>query len=143
LISTSQLLDESGKEITGGEIEAEAWEYFHNYKYETENGNVDFIAELKYKLEGGRTTPALPGYRPQIKFEFEEMQTSGQQQFINRKLVFPGDKVVAKINILSVDHFAKKLEEGMEFEFREGSRIIGHGKILTIVNKKLKKEASK
>ena len=138
-----KLLDEDGKEITGGEIEAEAWEFFHNYKYEIENGNSDFIAELEYKLEGGRTTPAMSGYRPQIKFEFDEMQTSGQQQFINRKLVFPGDRVIAEINILSVDHFTNKLEEGMEFEFREGSRIIGNGKILTIVNKKLKKEASR
>lgn len=138
-----KLLDENGKEITGGEIEAEAWEYFHNHKYEIENGKSDFIAELEYKSEGGRTTPAMSGYRPQIKFEFDEMQTSGQQQFINRKLVFPGDKVIAEINILSVDHFANKLEEGMEFEFREGSRIIGNGKILTIVNSKLKKEASR
>lgn len=138
-----KLLDENGKEITGGEIEAEAWEYFHNHKYEIENGKSDFIAELEYKSEGGRTTPAMSGYRPQIKFEFDEMQTSGQQQFINRKLVFPGDKVIAEINIISVDHFANKLEEGMEFEFREGSRIIGNGKILTIVNSKLKKEASR
>lgn len=137
-----KLLDENGKEITGGEIESEAWEYFHNHKYEIENGKSDFIAELEYKLEGGRTTPALSGYRPQIKFEFDGMQTSGQQKFINRKLVFPGDKVIAEINILSVDYFSNKLEEGMEFEFREGSRIIGNGKILTIVNSKLNKEAS-
>ena len=138
-----KLLDEEGKEITGGEIEVEAWEYFQNHKYEIENGNSDFIAELEYKSEGGRKTPAISGYRPQIKFEFDEMQTSGQQQFIGRKFVFPGDKVNAEINILSVDHFANKLEEGMEFEFREGSVIIGKGKILTIVNKKLKKEASR
>lgn len=48
-----------------------------------------------------------------------------------------------RIKNLSVEHFANKLEEGMEFEFREGSRIIGNGKILSIVNEKLKKEASR
>jgi len=140
-----KLLDEEGKEITGGEIEVEAWEYFQNHKYEIERGKSDFIAELEYKSEGGRKTPATSGYRPQIKFEFEfdKMQTSGRQQFIDRKFVFPGDKVNAEINILSVDHFAHKLEEGMKFEFREGSVVIGKGKILTIVNEKLKKEASR
>lgn len=138
-----KLLDEKGKEITGGEIEVEAWEYFQNNKYEIENGYSDFIAELEYKSEGGRKTPAISGYRPQIKFEFDETQTSGKQRFIDRKFVFPGDKVNAEINILSVDHFANKLEEGMKFEFREGSVVIGKGKILTIVNEKLKKEASR
>ena len=44
----------------------------------------DFIAILKYYTteEGGRSNPARSGYRSQVKFEFEEMQTSGQQVFI-------------------------------------------------------------
>ena len=135
-----RLLDENGVEITGGEIEVAAWEYFHNHQFEAENGQADFIAELVYLSEGGRTTPVRSGYRPQIKFAFDEMQTSGQQQFINQELVFPGDRVNAEIKLLAVDHLAHKLKERMRFEFREGSRLIGHGKILRIVNEKLERQ---
>lgn len=102
---------------------------------------TDFIATLTYKTtqQGGRKTPAMSGYRPHIKFDFEEMQTSGQQIFINRELVFPGETVDAEISIIGMDYFANKLKEGMEFEFREGARVIGTGKIKLIINDKLRK----
>ena len=111
-----------------------------NY-YNIEFNKVDFIAELQYLTaeKGGRKTPAKSGYRPQVKFDFDEMQTSGQQTFINKELVNPGEYIKAKIKILSTDYFAHTLTEGMEFEFREGTTIIGKGKIESIVNEKLKK----
>jgi hypothetical protein len=111
-----------------------------NY-YSDEFNKVDFIAELQYlKTEqGGRKTPANSGYRPQVKFAFTEMQTSGQQTFIDKETVYPGDKVDAKIKLLSADHFAESLTEDMEFEFREGLTVIGTGKIKYIINDKLEK----
>jgi translation elongation factor EF-Tu-like GTPase len=109
-----------------------------------EDREADFIALLKYRTtkEGGRSTPAASGYRPQIKFPFEEMQTSGQQTFIDKELVYPGETVKASIKIISVDLFASSLTEGMEFEFREGPIVIGTGKLLTILNPRLKKASS-
>lgn len=109
--------------------------------YEQEFKKTDFIAQLKYRTteQGGRQTPAKSGYRPQIKFDFIEMQTSGQQTFIDKKTVFPGDTVNAKIKILSPDYFSGCLTEGMEFEFREGETVIGTGEIKYIVNDKLEK----
>jgi Elongation factor Tu C-terminal domain len=111
-----------------------------NY-YETEQKNVDFVADLKYLTteEGGRKTPAYSGYRPQVKFEFTEMQTSGQQKFLDRETVMPGENVKAAIKIISVEYFAHSLTEGMSFEFREGSRIIGNGIVISIINEQLKK----
>jgi len=105
------------------------------------DSNADFIATLTYKTaeEGGRKTAAKSGYRPQIKFHFEAMQTSGQQTFINREVVFPGDTVEAEIKILSIEYFANKLTENMKFEFREGARVIGTGIIKHIINDKLRK----
>ncbi|OJY98254.1 MAG: hypothetical protein BGP13_11460 [Sphingobacteriales bacterium 40-81] len=113
---------------------------FLNY-YTDEFNKVDFIAELKYLIteNGGRKTPANSGYRPQVKFDFTEMQTSGQQTFIDKEIVYPGEKVDAKIKILSPDYFADCLTEGMNFEFREGSTIIATGQIKYIVNDKLEK----
>ena len=111
-----------------------------NY-YNEEFNKVDFVAELQYLTteQGGRKTPANSGYRPQVKFDFTEMQTSGQQTFIDKETVYPGDKVDAKIKILSPDYFADSLTEGMNFEFREGATVIGTGQIKYIVNDKLEK----
>ncbi len=67
------------------------------------------------------------------------MQTSGQQTFIDKELVSPGENVKAKIKVLSPNYFTHKLTEGMEFEFREGATIIGSGKIEYIINEKLEK----
>jgi hypothetical protein len=109
--------------------------------YEQEFNRVDFIAKLKYRTteQGGRQTPAKSSYRPQVKFDFSEMQTSGQQTFIDKETVFPGDTVDAKIKLLSSGYFAGCLTLGMEFEFREGAKIIGTGEIKYIVNDKLEK----
>lgn len=109
--------------------------------YNDEFNKVDFIAELQYLTteQGGRKTPANSGYRPQVKFNFAEMQTSGQQIFIDKETVYPGEKVDAKIKILSPDYFADCLTEGMNFEFREGLTLIGTGQIKYIVNDKLEK----
>lgn len=109
--------------------------------YEQEFNKTDFIAKLSYRTtdEGGRQTPAKSGYRTQVKFDFTEMQTSGQQTFIGKDTVFPGDTVEAKIKILSPDYFAGSLTEGMHFEFREGATVIGTGEIEYIVNDKLEK----
>lgn len=107
--------------------------------YQQQMQSIDFIADLKYLTseEGGRQTPAFSGYRPQVKFDFDEMQTSGQQTFLNKDTVYPGDTVEAAIRIISVEHFEHKLAEGMTFEFREGSRVVGTGKIVDILNDRL------
>ena len=104
------------------------------------NFKTDFIALLKYKKteEGGRKSYALSGYRPTIKFPFSEMQTSGIQTFIDKEKVFPGEMVKAEIKILSDEYFKYQLCENLEFDFREGQNIIGTGKIISILNPKLK-----
>jgi translation elongation factor EF-Tu-like GTPase len=105
------------------------------------NKPPDFIAKLIYFTteQGGRRTPAFSGYRPQVKFAFSDMQTSGQQIFLDKETVYPGDIVEAEISIISTEFFAGVLEEGMPFEFREASQIIGAGTILKILNPVLQK----
>lgn len=69
------------------------------------------------------------------------MQTSGQQIFLGKEIVSPGSTINAKIKIFSAEYFANKLTEGMQFEFREGNKIIGTGLIKQIINERLKKPA--
>ena len=99
----------------------------------------DFIAELHYltKEQGGRSTYAFSGYRPHVKFAFSEMMTSGQQKFLDKEVVYPGETVIAEISIISPEFFFNKLKPGTEFEFREGPRIVGTGVIREILNSDL------
>ena len=99
-----------------------------------------FIAELVYRSteNGGRKTAAENGYRPQVKFEFTENQTSGIQKFIGKDSVLPGEKVLAEITVLSPHFFEGKLKVGMEFNFNEGANIIGTGKVTEILCEDLK-----
>ncbi len=103
------------------------------------NLEPDFVAELCYFTaeQGGRRTPVWTGYRPQVKFPFSEMQTSGEQRFLNKEEVHPGDTVIAEISMLSIEPFKNKLYLGLEFDFREGSRIIGIGKVLQVISREL------
>ncbi|CAD7802993.1 Elongation factor Tu [Chryseobacterium aquaeductus] len=104
--------------------------------------NFDFIAILKYRTtdEGGRWGPAQSGYRPQVRFDFEKITSSGRQVFINKEYVFPGEDVEAEITLLSPQFFENKLFKGLKFEFIEGAKIIGIGEILKIKNETLKKD---
>lgn len=100
----------------------------------------DFIAILNYRTteNGGRKTGSISGYRPDIKFHFDKMLTCGVQTFIGQEKVFPGESVKAEIKINAVEYFKGKLHENLEFDFREGSTIIGTGKIIEIINLNLK-----
>lgn len=134
--------DEDGNQLSDGDIEEYAYEYFHNNKFELDNSKADFIATITYKTaeENGRETAAASGYRPQVKFGFEERTTSGLQRFIDRDLAFPGDTIDAEIYLLSPHFFKHKLKEGMKFEIIEGLKIMGNGKIKHIINSELNAE---
>ncbi len=99
----------------------------------------DFVAKLSYKTteQGGRRGPARSGYHPQVKFEFSELQTSTVQVFRDREWTYPGDVVVAEMQMVGRDYFAGKLDVGMRFEVREGVRVTALGEILEICNKSL------
>jgi len=101
----------------------------------------DFIARLEYKTtaEGGRRTPVKSGYRSQVKFYFIEMQSSGQQTFLNKDIVYPGDIVDAEIIVVSPEIFENSLTEGTPFEIREGPTIVGVGQIMRLLNEGLRK----
>ncbi len=124
-----------------GEIEGEAYEIFCANRIECEGSDCDFIASLYFKKteDGGRTNFALSGYRPQMKFNFTEMQTSGQQTYIDNRMVFPGDNINALIKLTTTEHLKGQLREGTTFEFLEGDSLIGTGRILNLKNEELKK----
>lgn len=133
---------EEGIEISeNGSIEGSAYAYFHDNQFEINKAECDFIAVLNFlpTESGGRNNFALSGYRPAIKFEFSELQTSARQVYIDREKVFPGDIVEAEIKMVSADQFQGMLTRQMKFDFREGSSIIGTGVIKHVVDSKLQR----
>jgi elongation factor Tu len=107
----------------------------------TNERKPDFIAEVSYLSteEGGRRSYAASGYRPHLKFEGSDYLTSGEQHFPDREKVLPGETATAEISILSVEVFKNKLFVGQPFEFSEGGKLIGRGRIVEIVNSDLQK----
>ncbi|WP_400193462.1 hypothetical protein [Hymenobacter sp. B81] len=103
----------------------------------------DFIALIRYNTaeEGGRRTPVRSGYRAQVRFPFDEMQTSGLQVFINQDECWPGEEVEAKVYLVSACLFERKLLVGEVFEIREGARVVGIGVIKQFTNEKLRRAA--
>lgn len=103
-------------------------------------GDPDFVAKLAYLTteEGGRNGYAASGYRPHVKFDGRKEMTSGEQLFVDKDKVFPGETVTAEIRILSPNFFEKYLFVGQHFEIGEGSKVVGHGEVLDVINQNLR-----
>lgn len=103
-------------------------------------GEPDFIASVTYLTteQGGRKSYAASGYRPHVKFDGRKELTSGEQIFIDKDKVFPGETVAAEIRILRVDFFKNYLFIGQHFEVAEGSHLVGHGEVFEVINPNLR-----
>ena len=103
-------------------------------------GEPDFIARVTYLTteQGGRIGYAASGYRPHVKFDGRKELTSGEQLFIDKDKVFPGETVTAEIRILGTDFFKNYLFVGQHFEVAEASHLVGHGEILEVLNPNLR-----
>lgn len=104
-------------------------------------GLPDFIAKVSYLSteQGGRKGYAASGYRPHVKFDGKKELTSGEQLFIDKDKVFPGETVTAEIRILGKDCFQNYLFVGQHFEVAEGPRLVAHGEVLEVINPNLYK----
>ncbi len=54
-------------------------------------------------------------------------------------MAFPGDNLNALIKLTTTEHLKGQLREGTIFEFLEGDRLIGTGRILILKNEELRK----
>lgn len=78
--------------------------------------------------------PCRSGYRPQFFYEEWDHEVI-DIHFVEKELVYPGDAVVAEITLLHPDiDILYTLSPGVNFQVREGSRIIATGAITRILN---------
>ena len=89
--------------------------------------------------EGGKTKPALSGYRPQHLI-MEDYQTSGEHQYPDSGQINPGGKGIANIWFISPEVYPKTLWVGREIEVREGSWLVGWARVTKVFNPDLESE---
>lgn len=104
------------------------------------SADTDFIGKLYFLTteEGGRSEITDEIYRPLFKLKDGLDLTSADQKFIGKDRVKPGDTIQSEIRIIWKEPYVRNLSEGSEFVLREGSQVVATGKILKVLNEKLK-----
>ena len=93
----------------------------------------DIEAEIYFLTaeEGGRSTPAFTGYRPQ--FYYDEQDWDASHIYPDVEVANPGETVRAYLGFVSPQEHFGKVHVGMEFLIREGARTVGKGVVTKIV----------
>ncbi|MEP4548149.1 MAG: elongation factor Tu [Saccharospirillum sp.] len=93
----------------------------------------DIEAEIYFLTaeEGGRSTPAFTGYRPQ--FYYNEHDWDASHVYPDVEVANPGETVRAYLGFLSPQEHLGKVHVGMKFLIREGARTVGKGVITKII----------
>ena len=80
--------------------------------------------------EGGRKTPIFTGYRPTMYFG--DRQTDGLIVFDCEEKPTLGGEYTVTIALAHPEYLGDVLQKEAMFDFREGPKIIGHGKVVRI-----------
>ncbi len=86
--------------------------------------------------DGGRSTPAKAGYRPN-HLVLPDYLTSGHHEYKTKDEVLPGESAITDIWFLAPDQYPKSMHIGKIIQVQEGSRLVGHAKVLKIYNEVL------
>ena len=87
--------------------------------------------------EGGRTSPAHTGYRPQHRIKPDYL-TSGSHEYVGTKTLAPGETADTYITFLTPEAYPRTLHTGLVLEVAEGSRIVGYAEVLDVYNELLR-----
>ena len=80
------------------------------------------------KEEGGRHTPFFPGYKPQ--FYFRTTDVTGDVKLLGgAEMIMPGDNAVMEVTLIQ----PVAMEAQLRFAIREGSKTIGAGVVVKVL----------
>jgi elongation factor Tu len=79
--------------------------------------------------EGGRSSPAASGYRPNLRFGDIYTDVSITRQ--DRQHLAPGEECNATVVFANADQVREYLQVGVEFDVTEGGRRVGAGTMST------------
>lgn len=103
--------------------------------------DVEAEVTLRSTEAGGRATPAASGYRPQHRV-LPEYLTSGVHDYLGIPTLSPGGSAVATITFIRPEVYPHSLDAGDLIEISEGSHIVGHARVLRVLNPILQRESS-
>lgn len=86
--------------------------------------------------EGGRSTATQSGYRPAHRV-LPEYLTTGIHQYPTAEPIDPGSTVRTLITFLTPEHYPRSLTVGQVIDLQEGGQLVGHARILRILNPEL------
>ncbi|HWN96615.1 MAG TPA: elongation factor Tu [Methylomirabilota bacterium] len=94
----------------------------------------DIEAEITFvpTEQGGRKTLAFSGYRPQFYYEGNDWDAI--HEYPDVESVHPGQTARTLLRFLSPDSHIGRVHPGMEFQIREGARVVGHGRVTKILH---------
>ena len=96
----------------------------------------DIEAEIAFVStgHGGRHAPVFSGYRPQFCYDGGDWDAI--QDYPDVERVMPGQTARVLLRFASpASHFGR-IHPGMQFEVREGMRVVGRGKVTRILQLK-------
>lgn len=99
----------------------------------------DIEAEIRFLTteEGGKVNPCRSGYFPNHDFGNDGFFVDARHTFPDAEEIPPGDTVRQQMDSLAPESQQGRLYEGFTFTVQEGGRIVGHGRITKVINKKL------
>jgi translation elongation factor EF-Tu-like GTPase len=96
----------------------------------------DIEAEIYFlpTEQGGRHSAAPSGYRAPHDFGLNGMLNDAMHEYSECESVAPGKSAKANMWFLAPEYQHGRLHSGFEFTVQEGSRVVGRGIILRVVN---------
>lgn len=106
-------------------------------------GPPDLEASITYLTTeaGGRKLPIASGYRPNHDFGLKGELNDAQHEYPDVEWVQPGQTVRSLLWLLVPERQPGRFYPGLSFAVREGPRVVGHGKVLSVLNKALEQGA--
>jgi hypothetical protein len=134
-----KIFDEENNLIYGsGELEVEAYEYFHAFKYESKNKDFDIIGIMKY------TNKENCEDNKNLKVKIFENNIPVEIYFIKRKIIFCNEIVRVGLRLNSfettmgmIKNDIDKIKYDKGFEIIKDNKVVGEVKIMEIMNEKL------
>jgi hypothetical protein len=138
-----KIFDEENNLIYGsGDLEVEAYEYFHAFKYEGKNKCLDIIGNMKY------TDEKYCEDNKNFMIKIFENNIPVEIDFFERKIIFCDEIVRVGIKIKSfvktielikndIDKIKRLIRFDKAFEITKDNKIIGEIKVIEIINEKL------
>jgi translation elongation factor EF-Tu-like GTPase len=103
----------------------------------------DFRAEITFLTteQGGRVGPVKSGYRPSHNFGLPNGEINdAAHENIGQEWVPMGTTVDALLQLLNPERQAARFYPGFEFTVQEAMKVVGHGRIIEILNPLLRRD---